>query len=125
MSRPRIDPAAILDDLRRVFRERGTLTVHVYREHGRYHDMTVRKYFDTFVNAARLAGLPTKQIRTWSAAKGVAEREELVQPPAVQRRCLRCDRAFLSRGNRCCDRCHHSTDWADGPIAPLGQEVRW
>lgn len=123
--RPRIDPALILDDLRRVFREQGTLTVHVYRQHGRYCEHTVRKKFDTFVNAAHLAGLPTKQMRTWSAAKGVAEEAGLVQPPAVPRVCLRCDRRFLSRGNRVCDKCHHTTDWIDGPVAPLGQEMRW
>jgi hypothetical protein len=123
--RPRLDPAAILEDLRRVFHAQGALTVHVYREHGRFCEASVRKYFETFINAARLAGLPTKQMRTWSAAKGVAMEEGLVEPPAVPRWCLKCDRRFFSRGNRICDRCHSSKDWTDGPIAPLGQEVRW
>ena len=102
--------AALLADVQRVFDDAepwDALTFPVYKALGGKHDeQTFRQHFGSWQRVLLEAGiLPVK--------------EAAMQP----RRCLRCERRFLSWGaaNRICNRCldaHHS-DPTPEPVATL------
>jgi hypothetical protein len=110
-----IDPAAILDDLRRVARELGYINSEAYHAHGIVTTQTVKNKFGSWLAACQAAGLVSRSTRH-------KNHEIKPQPETVRRFCLRCERPFpaikADLTHRRCDRCKAMVPYLSANIAP-------
>jgi hypothetical protein len=107
-----VEEAAIVADLRRVYRQHGRICQRDYRQLGAYAVNTVTARWGRWRQVCAVAGLPYQHAKS----KGPGVVPEIDQTPTTVRRCLMCQRQFRSTDvtHRVCLPCKHTADWKQG-----------